>query len=194
MWFLLTLLACPAELDVVQQKDSGTETKAPEPPPTIGVHETGDCDQMQIGSEVCNIFLYDQNNEIWELYQHKGKVVVLDFSASWCYPCQIAGMHAQPIQDDYGDKVEFVTILVDGFTHGIPPTEDEINSWVENHNITTAPVLFGSRDYVVDPLGITGYLLGGFPTYVFLDKDLKIHVGAVGFNEQYVRTTIDGLL
>ena len=191
---LLTLLGCPAELEVAQNKDSGIKTTVPAPPPEMGVNEKDDCDQIQIGSSVCNMFLFDQNNEIWELYKHKGKVIVLDFSTSWCYPCQMAGMHAQPIYDDYGGNVEFVTILVDGYTHSIPPTEDEIASWVENHNITTAPILRGSREYVADPAGITGYLIGGFPTYVFLDKDLKIHSGVVGFNEEYIRTIIDGLL
>ena len=46
---------------------------------------------------------------------------------------------------------------------------------------------------VLDPTGQAGYLVGGFPTYVFIDKELKIHSGAVGFNEQYVRTVIEEL-
>ena len=45
----------------------------------------------------------------------------------------------------------------------------------------------------MDPTGVNGYLVGGFPTYVFLDKDLKIHSGAVGFNEEYVRSVIEEL-
>lgn len=194
LWLLLLLSGCPAELEVTGNKDSGTKVNTPAVPPVLGVNGAENCDQIQIGSKVCNMFLYDQNNELWELYKHKGKVVVLDFSTSWCYPCQMAGMQAQPLYDDYAGAVEFVTILVDGFTHGVSPTEDEINSWVENHNITTAPILRGSRDYVMDPAGQAGYLVSGFPTYVFLDKDLKIHIGAVGFNEEYIRTTINGLL
>jgi|TARA_E500000331_G_scaffold39478_1_gene32765 thiol-disulfide isomerase/thioredoxin len=194
LFFYLFLLGCPAELETANTKDTSVKSTAPIEPPELGVNERDDCDQKAIGSNVCNLVLYDQNGELWELYDHKGKVVVLDFSTSWCYPCQVAGMHAQPLYDDYGGNVEFVTVLVDGFTHSIPPTEDEINSWVENHNISTAPILRGSREYVFDPMGITGYLIGGFPTYVFIDKEMKIHTGAVGFNEQYVRTIIDGLL
>jgi hypothetical protein len=103
-------------------------------------------------------------------------------------------MHTQKIQDDYGDDIVFATFLIEGLTYGISPTEEEINSWVIDHGITTAPILYASREYVMDQEGITGYLVGGFPTYVFLDKELKIYTGAVGFNEQYVRDTIDGLL
>ena len=62
-----------------------------------------------------------------------------------------------------------------------------------HHGITTAPVLYADRS-VADATGVNGYLIGGFPTYVFITKDLKIHSGAVGFNEQYVRATIDGML
>ena len=54
-------------------------------------------------------------------------------------------------------------------------------------------MLYADRS-VLDQTGENGYLVGGFPTYVFLDKNLKIYVGAVGFNEQYVRSVIDELL
>ena len=106
----------------------------------------------------------------------------------------MAGMKTQEIYDHYNGKVEFVTILVDGFTHSVPPTDEEIASWVENHNITTSPVLQGSREYVADPQGITGYLIGGFPTYVLLDKNLVIANAAVGFSEPRLKQMIEELL
>ena len=55
---------------------------------------------------------------------------------------------------------------------GAPPTEEEINEWVTSHGITTAPVLYADRS-VADPTGVNGYLVGGYPTYVFITKDLK---------------------
>ena len=193
LFFALGCGACgPAELEVSEDSAAFVveEEKVPE---QFGIINTADCDQTEIGSNVCNMIFYDHNKEVWQLYEQKGKVVILDFSTVWCGPCQAAGHYVQPIQDDYEGKIEFVTVLIDGASGEAPPTEDEINTWVSSHGVTTAPVLYADRS-VLDPTGETGYLVGGFPTYVFLDKDLKIHVGAVGFNEQYVRSVIDSLL
>ena len=183
-------MGCAAELNTTDNNDSPVP---PPEPPEFGVNEREDCDQAAIGSNVCDLVLLDQNEDIWRLYDHAGKVIVIDISTVWCYPCQVAGHHAQPIQDDYGDDVVFATILVEGPT-AEPATQEDVQQWVEEHNVTTAPVLQGSREYVVDTAGITGYLVGGFPTYVYIDQDLKIHTGHVGFNEEHVRLTLDGLL
>ena len=190
-YLLITLVGCPAPLKITEK--TGTDSTAVEPmvPEQFGIINTENCDQEAIGSSVCNMVFYDQNKDVWELYEQEGKVVILDFSTVWCGPCQNAGHYIQPIQDDYAGNLEFVTVLVDGAA-GDPPTEAEINEWVTSHNITTAPVLYADRT-VLDQTGETGYLVGGFPTYVFLDKELKIHVGAVGFNERYVRTIIEEL-
>ena len=192
MFFGLSFIGCgPAQLKTTGI-DTALSAVEEQVPTQLGIINTADCDQKSIGSKVCDMVYYDQNKEVWSLHQQKGKVIILDFSTVWCGPCQNAGHYVQPIQDDYLGKLEFVTVLVDGAT-GEPPTEEEINEWVSSHGVTTAPVLYADRS-VMDQTGENGYLVGGFPTYVFIDKELKIHVGAVGFNEQYVRSVIDELL
>jgi thiol-disulfide isomerase/thioredoxin len=191
---LLSLAACPAKLESSAMSDDTTAEQPPSEPPEFGVNERDDCDQAAIGSSVCNLVLLDQNGEVWELYDYTGKIIILDFSTVWCYPCQMAGHHTQPIQDDYAEDVVFVTLLIDGATHGEPPTAAELTEWVNGHNITTAPVLQASRDYVMDPAGITGYLVGGYPTYVYIDHDMKIIKAHVGFSEEYMRSILDNLL
>jgi thiol-disulfide isomerase/thioredoxin len=192
-YILLLLAGCPAKLDFENNSLSTDSVSkiADEPPSQLGIINTDNCDQKAIGSTVCNMVFYDQNKEVWELYDHEGKVIILDFSTVWCGPCQNAGHYVQPIQDDYAGLIEFVTVLVDGAT-GDPPTETEINEWATSHSVTTAPVLYADRS-VLDQTGETGYLVGGFPTYVFIDKELKIHSGAVGFNEQHMRSIIEEL-
>tara|TARA_Y100001938_G_scaffold141852_1_gene212233 strand:+ start:258 stop:872 length:615 start_codon:yes stop_codon:yes gene_type:complete len=194
---LVGLIACgPTELDVSkelsQQATEHTgESQQKEQIPE-GVIPADDCQHIDIGDKACNFTLYDQNGDVWELYDHYGDIIVLDFSTIWCGPCQYAARHTQQLQDDYsGQRVQIVTILIDGPIGGTPPTQNDISSWVADHNITTAPTLIGSRELIFDPAGITGYPISAFPTYLYIDRNMNFYSGHVGFSEEYVRQTIE---
>jgi thiol-disulfide isomerase/thioredoxin len=192
--FLLIVSCSPSELKVDENSPS-EDSQAPAPAMApVGVVPADDCRQLDRDDTACNFALLDQNGESWELYKHNGSVVVLDFSTVWCYPCQMAGHYAQPIQDEYADdNVKFVTVLIDGAVSGIEPSEEEINEWVDSHSITSAPILQGSREKMLatDPDAYDGYLLSGFPTYVYIGRDMKFYSAHVGFNESHVRQTIE---
>ena len=193
---LITVACGPSKLEI-DKKDTGPE--APEVPlDPVGVIPADDCQQIDIGDKACNFRLTDQNGETWDLYQHAGNIIVLDFSADWCYPCQLAADYTQAMQDEFADEgVQVVTVLLDGSTPGVEPTEQEIQQWVNLHGITSAPVLQGSRAKMLDSQdgtvaepGVTGYLLNGFPTYIYINKDMKFYAGHVGFSEDYMRQKI----
>ena len=44
------------------------------------------------------------NNQRAKLSEYKGKVVVLDFYATWCEPCRAETPHLVNLQKQYGDK------------------------------------------------------------------------------------------
>tara|TARA_R110000744_G_scaffold232358_2_gene350492 strand:+ start:7217 stop:7822 length:606 start_codon:yes stop_codon:yes gene_type:complete len=195
LFFIFGLLfGCqPSELETTwtSSDDTNIIIEILEP---IGVLPAADCQHIGPGNKACNFRLTDQDGDTWDLYSHTGDVIVLDFSTVWCYPCQLAGHHAQPLQDEYSnDNVKFVTVLLDGATSGVEPSEEEINDWVVSHNITTAPVLQGSREKMLatDPDAYDGYLLSGFPTYVYIGRDMKFYSAHVGFSESHVRQTIE---
>lgn len=198
LFFVLsTLVACgPSKVEIsegVVKKDNHTGLQ-PDFLEPVGVIPGEDCQQIDRGDMACNFRLTDQNGDTWDLYSHAGKVILLDFSTAWCYPCQMAGHYTQTIQNDYeAEGFEFVTVLIDGANSGYEPTEAEITQWVTEHNVTTAPVLQGSRDKMIDStgVGVEGYLLGAFPTYIYIDRDMKFYSAHVGFSEEYVREQIE---
>jgi thiol-disulfide isomerase/thioredoxin len=187
--------ACqPAEVELNNKTDSGSAA-APSPPlEPVGVIAADDCQHIDIGDKACNFRLTDQNGETWDLYSYTGDVIMLDFSTSWCGPCQNAAAHTQALQDEFTDNgVQVVTILIDGPNPSVEPSTYDIDTWVSAHNITNAPVLQGSRDKMLDGTGtgIEGYIIGGFPTYLYIGRDMKFYAGHVGFSEEYVRQKIE---
>ena len=163
------------EVQIGAEDHTGGHGAAAEELEPVGVIAASDCQHIDIGDKACNFRLTDQNGDVWDLYSHLGDVIVLDFSTVWCPPCQAAGYYTQAIQDDYaGEGVQMVTILIDGAAGGVEPTEQEIDDWVNAHGITTAPILQGSRDKMLDPTAVGGYSLGAFPTYLYLDRDLSL--------------------
>ena len=200
LFFIAALLiSCKAaELKTKTGKVDTAAAAAAEDLEPVGVIPADDCQQIDIGDKACNFRLKDQNGKTWDLYDHAGDVIMLDFSAYWCYPCQMAADHTQALQDEYAtDGVQIVTILIDGPTAGLEPSEYDINQWVSSHNITTAPVLQGSREKMLDSQdgsvaipGQTGYLLNAYPTYIYIGRDLKFYAGHVGYSEEYVKQKI----
>tara|TARA_B100000989_G_scaffold47307_1_gene30780 strand:- start:14149 stop:14739 length:591 start_codon:yes stop_codon:yes gene_type:complete len=191
---LISLMACgPSKLETTEVNDTQSE-QVDEIPTEFGVIGSSDCMQFGVGDKACNIVLYDQDKDIWQLKEQNNKIVVLDFSAMWCGPCQFAGSYTQQIQDQHPDVI-MATLLIDGYTAGLSPTDDELDEWVSSHEITTAPVLYASRDLVFDQIGngAEGYNITGFPTYVYIDKNGIIQYIHTGFGLSYVNDIIKRL-
>ncbi len=147
----------------------------------------------QIGEHPCNFTLNDQNGDSFSLYDHYGKVIVIDFSTMWCYYCRVAAAAAQNMQNQYGDQgLLYITILVED-AYGGEVDEREAAEWADEHGITTSPVLVGDRSFV-DSTATTGYPITGWPTVVIIDKEMVLSNGINGWSEQIVTGWIENEL
>ncbi len=70
--------------------------------------------QPALGSKAPEISLPTENGEISKLSSLQGKVVLLDFWASWCRPCRIGNKQVQSTYKKYKDKgFEIYSVSVD---------------------------------------------------------------------------------
>ncbi len=54
-----------------------------------------------------------ENNQINEEVLKNNKLVVIDFFATWCGPCQMLSPIVEAMDKKYGDEVEFYKVNVD---------------------------------------------------------------------------------
>ncbi len=102
----------------------------------------------------------------------KGKVILLDFWAVWCGPCQESMPFFQKLQDEYGPKgLEVVGLHVD---QGMP-SPDEVKSFLEERGIHYQNLV--STMEVDD-----GFQIVAMPTSYLLDGDRTVRKRHIGFD------------
>jgi len=181
--FLILLLGCTS---------GKTEVEIAEPVDDPDPITWSEC-SYQIGDHPCDITLKDQNNKDWNLYSHYGNVILVDLSTQWCGYCHVAAADVEMIQNEYEDeKFIYATILVEDAS-GNPATLELIQAWAEHFQITSAPVLVGSRD-LVDSAGETGWEVTGWPTFALVDHEMVIRGYIRGYSNSAIITAIDNLL
>jgi thiol-disulfide isomerase/thioredoxin len=115
----------------------------------------------------------DASGQDVSLSRYKGKVIVLDFWATWCGPCKVEIPHFVEFQDKYGkDGLQIVGISVDDPLEKLAPYAREMQM-----NYTVLQGL--GHDDVQDAFGP----ILGIPVTHMISRDGKIcatHTGLTG--------------
>lgn len=118
--------------------------------------------------------LFDTNGDSVSLSDYEGKVVILNFWATWCGPCRMEIPEFVKLQEKYGDDVVILGISVDQDGPKVVP------SFMKRFEINY-PVLYATNEIIYNYGGITGV-----PTTFVLDRNLIIQRLYIGYRPVYV--------
>ncbi|MCK5032270.1 MAG: redoxin domain-containing protein [Calditrichia bacterium] len=128
--------------------------------------------------------LQDLNGNIVKLSDYKGKVVIIDFWATWCGPCRRGIPEFVALQSEYGeDKLAILGVSVDQGDLSVVP------KFAKNYEINY-PVLYANED-IQRKYGP----IRSIPTAFIVDRSGKVRDLAIGLRpKSYFKNQIDSLL
>ncbi|HOS42797.1 MAG TPA: TlpA disulfide reductase family protein [Armatimonadota bacterium] len=125
------------------------------------------------GVAVPNGALADLQGAAVRLEDFRGKVVLLDFWASWCAPCRQAMPHTEAFSASPAAKAgELVVLAVN-----VNETKAEAERFITAHHYTLR-VLLDGQGRLAD-----AFQVRGLPTFVVLGRDGKVRYRQSGLDE-----------
>ena len=139
-------------------------------------------------NHVCNMNLMDQHGNYVDLYDYYGSVILLDFSAMWCPPCQTAGYDHNGMTDYFaGEDFVYITVLLENF-QGQTPSQTDLIAWSNQFGIES-PILQG-RKTLYGQNEKEQWAFGGYPAFVIIDRNMVWHDSLPGYNGITLRTMV----
>jgi thiol-disulfide isomerase/thioredoxin len=122
-------------------------------------------EKLPPGAEAPSIALKSPEGKTISLSDFRGKVVLIDFWASWCNPCRRANPDLKRLYEKYRSQdFEIFGVSLD----------DKADAWTEAISKDNLPWKHGSELKGWESRCVTDYVLDAIPYSVLVDKDGKI--------------------
>jgi peroxiredoxin len=146
--------------------------------------QRADSSQGLIGKKGYDFELKDVDGKKVARSDFEGKIVILDFWAVWCGPCQMSLPFFQSLADKYeSEGVVVVGVHVDD---RMPPVQD-LKDYLDARKISYTNLISTNR---VD----NAYQIYAMPTTYILDRKGRIQKMHMGFNPAYDPRAIESEL
>lgn len=119
--------------------------------------------------------LLDLDGKKVDISDLKGKVVVVDFWATWCGPCIASFPGMQKMVNKYKDKPDVRFVFIDTWEQGEKKEKNAVDFMTSKKY--TFHVLMDNDNKVVEQ-----FKVNGIPTKFVIDKDGVIRYKSVGYN------------
>ncbi len=119
------------------------------------------------------------------LSDYAGKVVILDFWATWCPPCRMEIPHFNDLVKEYGEK----GLVVLGVSTDRGGAEDVIK-FKKDNAVDYLVVMSDSKTYSTYQSYIDPSQRGGIPFTFIIDREGKIRERYVGYRDKEIFETV----
>jgi len=125
-----------------------------------------------------------KNSDVFSITEFAGKVVYVDFWASWCGPCRASFPFMAELSEQYGDDLVIVAVNVD-------EQRKDATDFLASFD---APF-----EVVYDPTGdiASFFEVPGMPTSYLYDREgnfIERHIGFRTANKEKIRETIESAI